>query len=136
MLISFACFLFICHVLLSLFYRCPRLNCSCICYGFDLRGYVPGAVLRLPDSMELFYPRDSDSLTTSSCYMGRIFVDWSGGMSSWLFAFGAFFFWSPWSYIDGFMAYTVFSIIDFRPSFLISSIRRAVTLCFFVLLPV
>lgn len=32
-----------------------RLNCSYICYNFDLRGYVPGAVLRLPDSMELFY---------------------------------------------------------------------------------
>lgn len=58
MLISFACFLFICHVTPSLFCRCPRLNCSCICYGFDLRGYVPGAVLRLTDSMKLLYAWD------------------------------------------------------------------------------
>lgn len=48
----------------------PRLNCSCICYSFDLRGYVPGTVLRMPDSMELFYPRDEDSLITPSCCVG------------------------------------------------------------------
>lgn len=48
----------------------PRLNCSCICYGFDLREYVPGAVLRLTHSMKLLYAWDKDLLITCSCCMG------------------------------------------------------------------
>lgn len=112
----------------------PRLNCSCICYGFDLRGYVPGAVLRLPDSMELFYPRDQDSLTPSSCCMGSCICKlllWYVllAIRIWLDSF-----WSLWSYV--FMAYIVLAIIDIRPSFLIFSTRRGASLCPFVLLQV
>lgn len=81
MLISFTCLLFICRVPLSLFCRCPRLNCLCICYGFDLRGYDPGAVLRLTDSMKPPYAWGKYCWPLAPAVWVRLSVNWFGVLS-------------------------------------------------------